>query len=64
MKFKFTITVVRDGAVIADSKAEATAIVTSTFAKTYEGGFKVSELKEVKHKIPVGKCPASYPRKG
>jgi hypothetical protein len=62
MKWKFEVTT--KGAVIADSKDKAKAIIATAFTYGRPGQFKIGKLTEVKHKIPVGKCPASYPRKG
>ena len=58
MKFKFEV--VTMGAVIADSKDAAKAIIATAFTYGRPGQFKIGKLTEVKHKIPVGKCPASY----
>jgi len=57
MKFKFKVTLEREGAVIAASEKEALEIVTSTFARTFENGAKISKLIQVPHRIPEGVCP-------
>ena len=62
MKFKFVVTVVKDGAVIASSKQEAEEIVSTTMAMFGEGA-KISALRMVKHVVPEGKYADSDRRK-